>query len=73
MHCQLLGLRMDDESLNCCWFTRLGAYLQPYLSSLRVTSNPAPSHERAWYTLFMHALDFHTFPCEKSMGEDALL
>ena len=34
-----------------------------------LASNPAPSHERAWYTLFMQALDFldfHTFR-EKSM------
>ena len=23
-----------------------------------LASNPAPSHERAWYTLFTHALDF---------------
>ena len=27
-----------------------------------VASNPGPSHEMAWYTLFAHALDFHTFP-----------
>ena len=27
-----------------------------------LVSNPVPSHERAWYTLFTHALDFYTFP-----------
>ena len=31
-----------------------------------VASNPAPSHERAWYTLFMHAFRW-------SMGEHAVL
>ena len=32
---------------------------------LGLASNPAPSHEGAWYTLFTRALDkprFHTFP-----------
>ena len=41
-----------------------------------IASNPAPSHERAWYTLFTHVLDFHTFPWKVndwSMGEHAFL
>ena len=32
----------------------------------QIASNPTPSHERAWYTLFVHALIFTLF-CEKSI------
>ena len=62
-HAQSFTLKMKNGRFRgCVKLTSDSYFFFFFFQDSVLASNPGPSHEMAWYTLFTHALDFHTFP-----------